>query len=380
MTWARTLVCPHCLHTFPPSGLRWVDANGSELDALPTIPRGWRRLQRLAERSAPEPTGEQIADWVARGGHPVCPNGDRLPPEMTDRDTIVVGLVGERGSSKSHYLAALVALLMDDGVLARFDLAVELLPDSSQRFRELYYEPLFVGRTRIEPTQPLQGNERREPITLVLRNLRTSRAVNLVLFDASGEQQISSADQARYNRFLYVASAVLLFVPPTALRGVREKLPDVEALQLTPTTSAIFDQTAEQLRLARRLRSDEDLDGVAAAVLLSKVDQLRGVDTFDDELLIEPDYDLLPAAAIYKQIEDDGALVAAFMEHSGGANLVASLVHRFSGVTFHPVSATGCDLQDGHFPQVRPIRCLDPLFAVLVRLGVIPRDGDDAGD
>ena len=60
-----------------------------------------------------------------------------------------------------------------------------------------------------------------------------------------------------------------------------------------------------------------------------------------------------------------------YLTANGGTNLVHSAVHKFPGITFHAVSATGCAPKDEVYRTIEPRRCLEPFLHLLSRTGVI---------
>lgn len=375
---ADRLVCPVCLAFFTAETVQWRDEHGAPAAPLPRRPEGLRRWLPSATDARTPPSPGQVADALARGLHAVCPQGHPLPQEFLSRRTLVIGMVGERGSSKSHYLASLGALL-SEGRLSRYRMSAQLAGASAQRFHELYYAPLYQQRhaVALEGTMPVVDGEAREPVTFVLRNLITNEACNLLFYDAAGEQLMTASAQARFNRFLCVADVVMLFITPATLPGVWPRLTDAAPAQSVLVTGSMFEEVADHLRQARNLPDEADLSGVSVQVLLSKADQLLALPEFDRELLEEPDHSAFLLSEVLGGLEEDSRRVAKFIESSGAVNLVANIGHRFGDVTFHAVSATGHDAVDGVFPAIAPLRCLDPLLVALADTGVLrPREID----
>ena len=106
---SRTFVCPRCLERFQFSA--WQNAAGQRV-APPPRPSRWQRFTdqfRAADPPGPHTSPEyRAAMGDARRLSAVCPNGHRLPPDYLARPTVVVGLVGLTGASKSTYLTVLL--------------------------------------------------------------------------------------------------------------------------------------------------------------------------------------------------------------------------------------------------------------------------------
>ena len=97
----------------------------------------------------------------------------------------------------------------------------------------------------------------------------------------------------------------------------------------------------------------------------------RGVNGFDDDLLLEPDYSTESIDDTMNRIYRETKEVSRFITASRGAQLVMGVESRFPGSTFHAVSATGCNREGDSYPHLSPSRCADPLMSTLVRCGVL---------
>ena len=377
----RRRVCPRCLE--PLTTPVWRDATGA-----PTRPPVQRRTrwQRLLDplRTDPLPvqTVRGAASAAAANVVPTCPRGHRLPPEYLDRPTVVVGLVGLTGASKSTYLTVLVDLL-HEGALAPLGISVEMEEESAARFDDHRYR-LLVQRQQLPLTLPLLGEgSSPEPFMLVLRGTGRNgveRSVNLVFFDASGEQLYRSEDMGQYGKFLYAADSLVVVLSPGVFPRLRSLAdPGEDSMGLARHTQMVVN-LANVLRAARNLPPDAHLDDVATAVVLSKADKLRGVPDFPAETLRDPDLRAMPLAHWFADVRSNSSRLVDFLEVSGGSNLLTAVLHRLPRPTVHAVSATGADARDGGYPQIAPVGVLDPLLVLLARSGLLSEEGLDSGD
>src|SRR3954470_11123361 len=162
---AKAFVCPRCLERFSLSA--WQNAEGQRVPPPPR-PSRWQRLTesfRAPEQSGtPQSTQFRAAMGDARRLSAVCPNGHRLPPDYLDRPTVVVGLVGLTGASKSTYLTVLLDLLYA-GAFAPLDISVEMDEESADRFEINYRQPLMVDKRQL-PLTPLLLEEGQAPAPL----------------------------------------------------------------------------------------------------------------------------------------------------------------------------------------------------------------------
>lgn len=368
-------ICPICLAPLDPGDVLWRDAAGHAAAGPPARPGLVTRV-RAKVRNEPDLTAKAWADWYARGFHAYCPvHHGELPEDMFSRELIVIGLVGEPGSSKTHYLAALLHQL-SGGALASYDLIVNFDPGTVLRFQADYFRRLFIdhevipGNRRLNWIDEATGQkEIRLPMTVVLRNWRTGRAVNVCIFDASGEQLLSVRDQATWARHLSIADGLLFFVDSSVLPGVQRRTGDLSGGQTLHVTESVIDVTANLVRHAKSLSADDDISGVPAAVLLAKADLLP--DDFPEQALEALDHLNDAPYRLANRLRQDSDLVEQYMADNGGRNLIISVAHKFPGVTFHAMSATGCAPESGVYPKLEPQRTLEPFLLLLARIGII---------
>lgn len=378
---ARRL-CPICLAPLDPKAVLWRDLAGNAAAGPPARPRTVDRV-RAKLRGEPDATAKAWADWYAQGFRAYCPaHLGELPEDLFSRDLVIIGLVGESGSSKTHYLAALLHQL-SSGALAPYDVIVNFDPSTVMRFQTDYFRRLFVDREVIPASRPLRWfdeaagqKEVRLPMTVVLRNWRTGKAVNVCIFDAAGEQLLSMQAQSTWARHLAIADGLLFFVDPSVLPGVRRRLGDLGGGQTLHVTESVIDVTASLVRHAKSLSADDDISEVPAALLLSKADLLSLAEEFPAQVLEELDHPNDAPYRLANRLRQDSVLVEEFMADNGGRNLISSAVHKFPGITFHAVSATGCAPADGVYPKLEPRRTLEPFLLLLARIGVIETGRD----
>ncbi|MCZ2813851.1 hypothetical protein O2W15_20660 [Modestobacter sp. VKM Ac-2979] len=380
----KDLVCPRCLESFPVPLLR---SPRGGLEPMPVQRRSaWQRFGegRWGGQPAPGPSSPaRAAASDAVDAVPVCPNGHRLPPDYAARPTVVVGVVGLTGASKSTFLTVLIDAL-HAGALAPLGISVELDEYSADRFERHYHQPLLVDHRQLPLTPPLlEEGESPEPLTLVLRRTTQGgpeRAMNLVLFDASGEQLYRKEDLGRFSKFLYEASAVLVVLSPgmfPRLQAVAD--PGEGALGMARPTQMLVN-LADLLRSSRGLRPDGFLQGVSTGVVLSKADKLLARPDFPADTLRNPEISLGGLPRLFEDVRDNSARLVDFLEANGGSNLLTTLLTRLPDPTVHAVSATGSEASEGAYPSISPVGCLEPLLVLLARHGLLPSEGldDDA--
>src|SRR3954447_20867153 len=376
---AKAFVCPRCLERF--SLPAWQNAAGQRVPPPPR-PSRWQRLTesfRAPEQSGtPQSTQFRAAMGDARRLSAVCPNGHRLPPDYLDRPTVVVGLVGLTGASKSTYLTVLLDALFE-GALAPLDISVEMDEESAERFEINYRQPLMVDKRQL-PLTPLllEEGQSPEPLTVVFRRAsrgQPERSMNVVFFDASGEQLYRKEDLGRFGKFLYVASGLIVVLSPGIFPGLAAVAdPGENSIGLARPTQMLVN-LADLLRSARGLHKDAYLADVSASVILSKADKLLSRRNFPAETLRDPELSSAALPQRFEEVRANSALLVDFLELNGGSNLLTTLLGRLPDPTVHAVSATGAEPVDGRYPSITPHGVLDPLLVLLARHRFIPGEG-----
>lgn len=368
------VLCPLGLESFPVSQVKWLGVNGKVGGPPPQQESYWGRMQRYMSR-ANYANGrvttllQRQVEWDLSGLKPHCPNSHKLPAMAYERPTAVVGLLGAGGSSKSHYVGLLVHSLLN-GMVPGLEFSVEVEQESVDRYTK-EYGLAVESRHVIEPTLTLSTEDDRHPITLVLKRLDNAASMNLVLYDGAGEQMLTNEQQARHNKFLYVAEQLLLFLPPAALPGFRGVAQLGDGEQSMAQTTTMFWQLLDSLSLQRRRNRDRPIDGSGVALVLSKADQVESLPGFNPRWMEGLEYGILPERELRERISREGAEIGDFIMSYGGSNLVLGLLARVRGLAFHALTATGCNPQGETYPSLNPQRLLDPLFGLLCKYGMI---------
>jgi hypothetical protein len=343
------------------------------------------------------------------GARPHCPAGHLLPPDFDKRPTLVYGLVGQSGSGKSQEVGVLPHVVRRGKGLGAYHLVAELSPFSHQHYTDEYWWYLHSGTphkvpgiaiddageaeevvdTRPRPvpiTTPASATngEPRKPIILVLRNTKTNKSVNVLLYDPSGEDQGSAESQARYNKFLMLADGLLVFVPPWALDELRPHIaPSGDVIgQSMQGTENLLDALASNLRKARNLSDDAELRDVPTMLLLSKADQVSHVPSFRSEWLEPTDRAQLGIGGLLQRIEDETGQLADFFTEYGEEAFMEKLPLRYGDIRIQALSATGCPVDEtGHYVQrLTPRRVAEPLLYMLSHAGEGKRVLDGRAD
>jgi hypothetical protein len=375
----RRHVCPSGLELFRRP--QYVDADNNVVTmswADRHVP-GLLTAMEAAFRADGRPSSgaaQRAARAAAMGLRPQCPYGHPLPEGYLDYRTVALGLVGLTGSGKTTLLGSLIETLLR-GALAPLGVAVTMDEESAARFQVELRRTLIVDRERLPLTDALVG----EAITdhpYTLRLARAGESINLLIYDASGEQLFRRHDIAEFNPHLYYTDAVMVVLSP----GV---IPKLEGLDDQASSEAgIAEAThmvtalADVLRSGRRVRRGEVVEQVSVAVVLAKADKLMGLGEFPRETFgrVESYIQDRSLEQLFRSVQDGSDDLVRFINQNEGENLVINIMNGLPRPTFHAISATGHDADlTGHYPSIEQVGVVEPLVTLLARVGFFPDDG-----
>jgi hypothetical protein len=235
------------------------------------------------------------------------------------------------------------------------------MPDetTARRYDEKYFEPVFETGTLMPSTQT--GDlVRFEP--LVFEVTFDGQAPCLLLFhDVAGEVLADRGSRAQAASFVRRADGVIFFVDPMSFREFRSAFKDTpDAALRRPNQANLLSACIADLAPADRAR-------VPFAITLSKSDLVAGVMPRQDYVFARH------RAADTHEWDIEMKLVKKEVRQLLADLRVRDLLAVTSSlakVTFHAVSPLGHPpLPDGTLAgPPEPIRCLEPLLAVLSRI------------
>ncbi|MYV97713.1 hypothetical protein [Streptomyces sp. SID3343] len=348
--------CPYCLDR-----VRWNEHELYERDAR-------QRFERvdLSNITDPLKRHDRLRSTFMR-----CPNpsGDEkrehyLPTNyMIHEPPLVIGLIGDGLSGKTHLLAAMIGEIEAGGLRAYGVNHTAVDIDQHQSYRSTRVEPLQHGQM-LATTVSSEGNLVQFADALLLRVGGRTRPI--AFFDVSGEDL---ARGGREMQFLAAADAFVFVVDPV----VAIDLPELRR----------FAAHDEDLRLARggdrtftavmnRLPREKALLHQPVAVAVTKSDLIRFEPPVDAWLGSHP-----PVPGVVDPVRADAESrdVYSFL-HAHDAHAWLGPYEEFRRCTMHFVSATGARDRDGRFPGgIRPRRVLEPIVSILAMCDMLDQAG-----
>lgn len=337
--------------------------------------------------------------YNAEQAHRRCPRREcqySLPYNIERVRSIIVSVVGDVDSGKSHYIASLIRQLSYEWGKALSSsntsgsIELECLTEDVERdFMSRYLTPLFGSNKFITATpqavrsnplagQPLVDRPLIYKIGIRLPPRYTLNTFNLMIYDTSGEDFRRIERLVQFARFALNSNAFIFVADPFTMDSVYSELPGrLQAMQPNKRrpSSQVLNGVVNSFMRQHRIPNPGRLANVPMAVMVSKAD------IFTKAIKTPYKYSYYGFASDYyppykigvdlADIEGINQEVINLLETYQEGNLLRS-ARTLKNVKFFATSATS-EPPDGpdHFPSVKPWRCLDPLLWILYQLGVI---------
>jgi GTPase SAR1 family protein len=307
-----------------------------------------------------------------------CPHcGNLLPYNFEFAANITIAIVGDIGSGKSHYIAALIHQLRN-GLLqgqSEYLRLTSLTPEIDRTYTNEYLEPLFKNKRSIAPTM-IASQQIQKPLIYEITTRRTSRystRFNILLYDVAGEDYVNPSRLIQYSRHVLNASAIIFLADPMTMSEISGRLPAHLQSRTMTTSRSASDVLSSILASFERYMSvspGSSLFATPVAIMVSKSDLLKFLTNRSSSyrFLERPQYvgkiDVKDLAVVDHEVRD---LLDQF-----GERTLLQAAQAFPKVAFFATSATGyAPDKNGVFPAVEPIRCLDPLLWILWQLRIL---------
>lgn len=359
-------ICPSCGKAFYPGNCAIVSKSSTILQearpdffsrAFITPLKGDRFTREYATRQCPHCQGV-------------------LPRNVESAESYTIAIVGDGFSGKSHYIASCIHQLKQDYALQVIGCnSIIGQGNTDDNYYTTYYQPIYVNRQKLIGTPP---NVKHDPLIYELvfpqrSALHPAKSVNLLFYDSSGEDIREPTRMVEYSYYILNASAIIFLADPRQMPGIVKILPNY--LKPPPgeiqvlTTAEVLNRVLGTFRTRRGLGAAQKLQ-TPIAITVSKSDLLKFAakgrqsplflnDNYYTNKLDVPKFDLISNE------------VQRLLHDLGDRTLLRSS-QLFENVSFFAVSATGWPPDDqGKFPPLEPLRCLDPLLWALWKLGII---------
>ena len=399
--------CPTCFEQFylgdAPS--RSISPVGPEEpdnglgDFLHIQPPSMRRVEPVSATGL-------MGRWFRRLWLPHDPTSDRkkvcprchlyLPHKMASGElqSEILAIVGARNAGKSNYFGVLInALERRYAGEVRFSMFAQdtfsfrrMQPVSSHDlYKERYGSCLFSPQPAALQQTPSAATNPDILIPLIYRMqfpLRPEqrimhrfshfRALDLVIFDAAGEDLQNTVTRQQFTQYVAAASGVIFLLDPFALPGVANLLPPGVRGCLPQQQGDAREVIYGAINLFERngLRADQKIP-VPVAVAFTKTDLLKNIVDPDSPILRDSHH-----AGGYNEGDctECSGEVEQYLCDWGCSDLPHLMRSRFNDSQFFAVSALGhMPGRDLSLGTISPRRIADPLLWLLWKRGYISR-------
>jgi hypothetical protein len=280
-----------------------------------------------------------------------------LPQDIDDRDFLTIAVVGTTGAGKSHYLASMIRDASRRQELRRYGVQ-EFVPDeaTARRYHEDYFEPLFEDESLLPATAPNNPFQFR-PLSFRV-TLAGYEPCGLLFHDVAGEILADRHRRAELAPFVRQADGVIFLVDPVWLAPVRR------VLATNGVRRSGGSNQADLLTACIQQMEPEKRAAVPYAITLSKSDLLVGLRSSRPRFADRPPDGTREWGEDLRTVDRE---VRTLLQDAEAHDLLAA-TEQLGKVSFHAVAALNADPVNGRVNDARPLRCLDPLAAVLSAL------------
>lgn len=326
----------------------------------------------------------------------VCPRCHMFLPHKLacgELDSEILAIVGARNAGKSNYFGVLINALerrytgeVGFSMFAQDTFSVARRePVSSHELYDMRYgSHLFSSQPTALKSTPSAATDRDILVPLIYRMqfpLRPDqqimhpfshfRALDLVIFDAAGEDLQNTVTRQQFTRYIAAASGIIFLMDPFAFPGIADLLPgSVRGLLPQRGDAREVIQGAINLFEGNGLRADQKIR-VPVAVAFTKTDMLEGIVDPHSPILRDSSHD---GGFDEGDCQECSGEVAYYLRKWGCSDLTRLVRTRFTDSQFFAVSALGqMPGQDLSLGTISPRRIADPLLWLLWKRGYIPR-------
>jgi hypothetical protein len=300
-----------------------------------------------------------------------------LPHTTGKFENLIFAVIGAKDSGKSHYLAVLIEQIRNHIGPSLGMLLEELNDYTIKRYRESFYNPVYIEHKIIFGTKSALSDETVQlPMVFSLTfsgkgylgHQRITKVVTLVFFDTAGEDLKDEDVMATVNKYIYRADGIILLLDPLQLRWVRDQLGSSTSLpEVTTETSDIITRTTKLIQAGRNLRQDR-LVPTPLAIAFSKFDAVEPLIDSQFQLNATPNHDGGFDAADFEAVNSEMQSLVSTWHNS---HLLQQVTTRYNHYGFFGLSSLGCSPKGSDIPQVLPKRVEDPFLWLLYSHGLI---------
>ncbi|MFO7906580.1 MAG: hypothetical protein ACQESR_03865 [Planctomycetota bacterium] len=327
----------------------------------------------------------------------VCPRCHMfLPHKMAsgELDSEILAIVGARSAGKSNYFGVLINALegryaqeVGFSMFAQDTFSVDKMQPVSSRelYKKRYGSRLFSPQPTALNSNPSAATNPDILIPLiyrmqfplrpwqqVTRPFSHFKALDLVIFDAAGEDLKNTVMRQQFARYIAAASGIIFLVDAFAFPGMAELLPPSvrERLPRQGDAREVLQGAINVLEERNGLRADQAIP-IPVAVAFTKTDMLEGVVDPQSPILRDSRH---AGGFDEGDCQECSGKVEECLRKFGCSDLSKLVGGRFKDSELFAVSALGhMPGQDLRLGTISPRRIADPLIWLLWKRGYISR-------
>lgn len=401
--------CPFCFERFhlseaprritAPTGSKEQDEKLGKFLSLPKDPEMGQVQRSTTDGFLQRAFGRLLVadDWKS-GAKKICPHCHMFLPHATASGQLsseTVAIIGARSSGKSNYFGVLLHELehryANEVGFTIYDQETfsirEMRQISSKKlYRDRYGSRLFEAGRRMAIDQnrtAAQDRDLRIPLIYRLEFPRPAwrrlilpfsrvRAMDLVIFDAAGEDIEDPVTLDQFCHYILNAAGIIFIIDPFQYAGIRSQLkPDL--LRRVPKQAVdaaeVVSRVINLFESRRGLRPGQMIP-IPAAFVFSKSDLLRGLVHKTSRILRDSRHEGGFNIADCRRLSEE---VVECVREWDSPQLVDLADRKFRSYSFFAVSALGQLPKDSlEIDRVSPLNVADPLLWLLWKRGYIP--------
>ena len=404
------VVCPFCFHEFrighapfrvysdpnrvqDPKVLEFLNLTGVRMPMPPVeeIQGFWRKLIGLVYYPKMRDKNRIVKNRICPSCHMTLPT--QLANNGKKGDVIAV--VGYRNTGKSNFFGVLIPSLRNRyarevglslHALDSFDVTDGRMCSSDTLYDKRYGSSLQAKEPKAVPATPSAQTNQDIRIPMIYRlNMKKftmcqrilhpfshHRPLDLVLFDAAGEDLDSAEVQRIHARYLSRAAGIIMLLDPLSYESIRRDLrPDINDSTLAKrfdTFKSITDAMANynpHYHEGRQVKTP-------LAVVLSKFDELRPNGQPLEGLDPSVFHDHVHSSGFDKRVVDETSEhLYKFLDQRNINSVLASLDEYSTWKLFGMAALGHPPMRDNRLTTIEPINIADPLLWILYKLGHI---------
>ena len=396
-----TFICPYCFEKnrlsdvqFRCTNRRCKDFDDVEMTRYENgdlrIPKqGKRTFQVSGKRTMSVPTSAICPECNNTTYKRICPSCHNELPESTlvGKD-MIISIVGERGTGKSHFVGVLIKELRDR-ISVSFGGSLEGFADSYQRWEQIFGDNLYNNGQKLALSQSAVNNADNGTYRPFIFKLKLKKKVmfnkeeiesfTFVFFDTAGEDLRDEDTMSTVNKYICKSAGIIFLLDPIQIPAVANQM-EASVIKRASATGNIVEGQADDIltKVSRLIRNDRGMKDnrkidIPVAVVFSKFDVIENLVPKNCTVhnpsphCSEKYFDM----SDWKNVNDD---IKGLLKEWEANAFISQMETNYKNYSYFAASALGMNnnpTSEGRIERPRPHRIEDALLWILEQNGVI---------